>query len=114
MQITRMDKLGISTRVDGDAYDQNELRNRRVTAIVKNARGQTFEFTGKVVFTDPNKGLSGDYAVIAEVDNRRSDDGSYWLLTPGSAVDMQVHFDDDGANPIVQSADNSFSIGSNK
>jgi hypothetical protein len=44
-----------------------------------------------MVFVSPLDESGGDYKVVAEVENRRSEAAKQWLLRPGKTVTMTVH-----------------------
>ncbi|MEM9412041.1 MAG: HlyD family secretion protein, partial [Planctomycetota bacterium] len=101
IKIARMDRIRISTTVDGNQYRPSQISDRAVTVTLNLPNEKLATFEGKVVFVAPNRSTKNEYIIWAEVDNLLDDNGGkHWLLNPGNTVDMKIHL----GKPALQSA----------
>ena len=101
MKIAQMDRLRISTSVDGNRYNPHQISDRTVTVTLTLPGNQPATFEGQVVYVAGSRGLRNEFMVWAEVENRtHNNDGQHWILNPGSTVDMTIHLN----KPVLQSA----------
>jgi multidrug efflux pump subunit AcrA (membrane-fusion protein) len=91
LKIVRMDRLRVGGVVSASDFNPEELKGRKVTIEVRLARDHREQFTGKIVFVDPQLQLDNRYRVLAEVTNR-SEKGM-WVLRPGADATMRIHLD---------------------
>jgi macrolide-specific efflux system membrane fusion protein len=90
-RVVRTDKVKVEGYVDAAAWDPEQVRDRPVTVQVTLAKDRRESFAGRMVFVSPLDESGGDYKVVAEVENRRSEAAKQWLLRPGKTVTMTVH-----------------------
>ncbi len=102
MHIVFLERLLVKGRIDSRAYSYSELIDRPVTAELELARGRREQFTGKIVFANPQINDSLTFEVWAEVDNRM--ENGHWLLEPGREGLLTIDVGNaaaDGARPAV-------------
>lgn len=87
LRLMRMDRLTVEGSLKYRDYEAGQVANQPVTVDVELAHGRKAQFTGKVVFVDPEV-LAGNYKVRAEVDNRK--ENGQWLLRPGAHAAMTI------------------------
>ncbi len=87
LRLLRMDRLTVEGSLKYSEYEPGQVANQPVTVDVELARGRKAQFTGKIVFVDPEV-LAGNYKVRAEVDNRK--ENGQWLLRPGARASMTI------------------------
>ncbi len=87
LRLLRMDSLTVEGSLKYTEYEPGQVANQPVTVDVELARGRKAQFTGKIVFVDPEV-LAGNYKVRAEVDNRK--ENGQWLLRPGARASMTI------------------------
>lgn len=87
--IVRLDRLRIQGRLQVATSDPAEIHGKAVTVVVELAHGRQESFTGEITFVDPRANLGGEYAVCAEVLNRKINDN--WVLRPGVRAQMTIH-----------------------
>ncbi|MGL6226371.1 MAG: efflux RND transporter periplasmic adaptor subunit [Thermoguttaceae bacterium] len=91
LRIIRLDKLRIQGRVDGKRLTQEMVDNKLVTITAPKINGKQETFQGKVVYASPELLMDQHFLVHVEVDNRM--ENGYWLLSPGSFVELVIHLD---------------------
>lgn len=91
LRIIRLDKLRIQGRVDGKRLTQEMVDNKLVTITAPKVNGKQETFQGKVVYASPELLMDQHFLVHVEVDNRM--ENGYWLLSPGSFVELVIHLD---------------------
>jgi multidrug efflux pump subunit AcrA (membrane-fusion protein) len=74
--------------VDASGWNPVDIRDRPVTVEARLAGGQAETFQGRIFNVKPRM-ESGNYRVVAEVENRQSD--GEWLLRAGQFVTMTIH-----------------------
>jgi len=93
MHIVRLDRLQVEGYLKSSQYAAQDIRDRKVVVSISLAHHpEPVQFAGQVVFVSPLVEASGEYRVLAEVDNRqaaagRNDD---WLLSPGVTASMTI------------------------
>ncbi len=92
-RIVRMNRIRVQGFVLASQYDPQELLGRQATVVTELARGRRATFGGQIVHVGLEKTSIQDasYVVWAEVDNQV--ENGYWVLLPGSAVDLTIHLD---------------------
>ncbi len=90
LHVVRMNRLYVETYLNANQVNPNEVDGRRVSVVVKLARGQTESLQGRIVFASPQLVAGGDFNVRAEVENRLVN--GRWLLGPGRNATMTIHF----------------------
>ncbi len=110
MKIARMDKLRVTRLVDGSQFHPQQLAGRKVSVKHITAGNREVEFTGEVVFVDPQKRLNNQFMLWADIDNRMITGSGFWVLQSGDEVNMTIHLDES----VAQSAGRSVSGGSTK
>ena len=89
LQMARMDVLRVEGQIDGTRYNPEEIMGKPVTVSVERARGETLQFSGRIVFVDLRQSSLKKYQVRAEVNNQQSN--GFWLLNPGADAQMTIH-----------------------
>jgi macrolide-specific efflux system membrane fusion protein len=87
-RLIRTDRLYVEGYVDAARWNPADIRDRPVTVESRLAGGQAETFRGRIFNVKPRM-ESGNYRVVAEVDNRQSD--GEWLLRAGQFVTMTIH-----------------------
>lgn len=87
-RLIRTDRLYVEGYVDAARWNPADIRDRPVTVEAKLAGGKAETFRGRIFNVKPRM-ESGNYRVVAEVDNRQAD--GEWLLRAGQFVTMTVH-----------------------
>jgi len=87
-RVIRVDRLKVEGFVDANKFDAVDVRDRPVTVEGRLAGGRTESFDGRIVNVRPRI-ESGNYRVVAEVDNRQVE--GEWLLRAGQFVKMTIH-----------------------
>lgn len=87
LRLMHMDQLTVEGSLKYSDYEAGEVANQPVTVDVELARGRKAQFSGKIVFVDPEV-LAGSYKVRADVENRK--ENGQWLLRPGAHATMTI------------------------
>lgn len=87
-RLIRTDRLYVEGYVDASGWNPVDIRDRPVTVEARLAGGQAETFQGRIFNVKPRM-ESGNYRVVAEVENRQSD--GEWLLRAGQFVTMTIH-----------------------
>jgi multidrug efflux pump subunit AcrA (membrane-fusion protein) len=87
-RLIRTDRLYVEGYVDAARYNPGDIRDRPVTVAARLAEGQQESFGGRI-FTVKPRMESGNYRVVAEVENRQAE--GEWLLRAGQFVTMTIH-----------------------
>jgi multidrug resistance efflux pump len=87
-RLIRTDRLYVEGYVDATRWNPADIRDRPVTVESRLAGGKTETFKGRIFNVKPRM-ESGNYRVVAEVDNRQST--GEWLLRAGQFVTMTIH-----------------------
>jgi multidrug efflux pump subunit AcrA (membrane-fusion protein) len=87
-RLIRTDRLYVEGYVDAARFNPGDVRDRPVTVAARLAGGREASFAGRIFNVKPRM-ESGNYRVVAEVENRQ-DDGE-WLLRAGQFVTMTIH-----------------------
>jgi RND family efflux transporter MFP subunit len=93
LRLLRMDRLTVEGSLKYSDYEPAQVANQPVTADVDLAHGRKAQFSGKIVFVDPEV-LAGNYKVRAEVANRK--ENGEWLLRPGAHATMTIQLTGQG------------------
>jgi biotin carboxyl carrier protein len=88
-EVAQLDKLKISTQVDGNRITQEQVDKKRVTVTARNPNGQDDVFEGFVRYAAPTFDSNRQFPVEIEVDNRLVN--GYWQLLEGDFVDVVIH-----------------------
>jgi multidrug efflux pump subunit AcrA (membrane-fusion protein) len=88
LRLVRMDRLRIEGFVDARQFGDEEIIDRPVQVRLQRQRGQSQEFSGRIVFVSPLIEANGHYRVWAEVDNQQAK--GRWLLRPGMDVRLTI------------------------
>ena len=87
-RVIRTDRLYVEGYVDAARWNPAEVRDRPVTVEARLAGDQQESFQGRIFNVKPRM-ESGNYRVVAEVDNREVE--GEWLLRAGQFVTMKIH-----------------------
>jgi multidrug efflux pump subunit AcrA (membrane-fusion protein) len=87
-RLIRTDRLYVEGYVDASGWNPVDIRDRPVTVEARLAGGQAETFQGRIFNVKPRM-ESGNYRVVAEVENRQAD--GEWLLRAGQFVTMTIH-----------------------
>jgi len=87
-RLIRTDRLYVEGYVDAARWNPADIRDRPVTVEARLAGGKAETFRGRIFNVKPRM-ESGNYRVVAEVDNRQA--AGEWLLRAGQFVTMTVH-----------------------
>jgi multidrug efflux pump subunit AcrA (membrane-fusion protein) len=93
MHIVRLDRLQVEGHLKSSQYAAEDVRDRKVVVSISLAHHpELVQFAGQVVFVSPLAEASGEYRVLAEVDNRQTAAGrnNDWLLRPGVMASMTI------------------------
>lgn len=93
MDIVRLDRLQVEGYLKASQYAPTDIRDRKVVVSVSLAHHpEPVQFPGQIVFVSPIVEASGEYRVLAEVDNRKDTTGRNddWLLRPGDTASMTI------------------------
>jgi multidrug efflux pump subunit AcrA (membrane-fusion protein) len=86
--VIRTDRLYVEGYIDAARFNPVDVRDRPVTVEARLADDRRESFTGRIFNVKPRM-ESGNYRVVAEVDNRQVD--GEWLLRAGQFVTMTIH-----------------------
>ena len=89
IRLARMDRLHVQGFLNSNLFNPHEVQGKEVTISVPVARGETIEFTGKIVFVSFMKANANSFVVKAEVENRIQD--GRWMLLANEEVTMRIH-----------------------
>ncbi len=92
LRIVSMSQLRVEGYLKADEYQPHEIIGRPVTIDAKLPHGRTERFHSTITFANPEVEASGEYIVRCEVTNRL--EKAYWLLLPGTNVEMTIQLDD--------------------
>ena len=101
-RVVRTDRLRVEGYVDSARWDPEQVRDRPVTVTVTFADARSESFEGRIVFTSPLVDSGGDYRVWAEVENRRVEGSSQWLLRAGQSATMRIHSKQPPLPPVTR------------
>jgi multidrug efflux pump subunit AcrA (membrane-fusion protein) len=87
-RLIRTDRLYVDGYVDAARWNAADIRDRPVTVEARLAGGQAETFRGRIFNVKPRM-ESGNYRVVAEVENRQAE--GEWLLRAGQFVTMTIH-----------------------
>jgi len=87
-RLIRTDRLYVEGYVDAARYNPGDVRDRPVTVEARLAGGRQESFSGRIFNVKPRM-ESGNYRVVAEVENRQAE--GEWLLRAGQFVTMTIH-----------------------
>ena len=87
-RLIRTDRLYVEGYVDAARWNPGDIRDRPVTVEARLAGGRNESFKGRIFNVKPRM-ESGNYRVVAEVENRQAD--REWLLRAGQFVTMTIH-----------------------
>jgi multidrug efflux pump subunit AcrA (membrane-fusion protein) len=87
-RLIRTDRLYVDGYVDAARWNAADIRDRPVTVEARLAGGLAETFRGRIFNVKPRM-ESGNYRVVAEVENRQAD--GEWLLRAGQFVTMTIH-----------------------
>jgi macrolide-specific efflux system membrane fusion protein len=93
MHIVRLDRLQVEGYLKASQYAATDILDRKVVVSISLAHHpEPVQFAGQVVFVSPIVEASGEYRVLAEVDNRQATTGRNddWLLNPGVTASMTI------------------------
>lgn len=86
--VIRTDRLYVEGYVDASCWNPGDIRDRPVSVEARLAGDRRESFSGRIFNVKPRM-ESGNYRVVAEVDNRQAD--GEWLLRTGQFVTMTIH-----------------------
>lgn len=89
IRLARMDRLHVQGFLDSTLFNPHEIQGKPVTISVLVARGQSIEFTGKIVFVSFEKANANAFVVRAEVENRQ--ENGRWMLLANEEATMRIH-----------------------
>lgn len=87
-RLIRTDRLYVEGYVDATRWNPADVRDRPVTVEARLAGGKGEAFKGRIFNVKPRM-ESGNYRVVAEVENRQA--AGEWLLRAGQFVTMTIH-----------------------
>ena len=87
-RVIRTDRLYVEGYVDAARWNPADVRDRPVTVEARLAGDQQESFKGRIFNVKPRM-ESGNYRVVAEVDNREVE--GEWLLRAGQFVTIKIH-----------------------
>ena len=87
-RLIRTDRLYVDGYVEASRWNSSDVRDRPVTVEARLAGGKQETFQGRIFNVRPRM-ESGNYRVVAEVENRQAD--GEWLLRAGQFVTMTIH-----------------------
>jgi multidrug efflux pump subunit AcrA (membrane-fusion protein) len=89
LRLARLDTMNIEGDIDASLYDPHEIKGCPVTVEVELARGRKELLDGRIVYVSSVVGGHGEYAVRAEVTNRK--EYGHWVLRHGLKAKMTIH-----------------------
>jgi RND family efflux transporter MFP subunit len=87
-RVIRTDRLYVEGYIDASRWNPSDVRDRPVTVEARLAGDLRESFQGRIFNVKPRM-ESGNYRIVAEVDNRQVN--GEWLLRTGQFVTMTVH-----------------------
>lgn len=93
VRVAPLSKIRVRGTIDGVEFNPREIMGKPVTVSLTRAHNEVVQFFGVVVLTSLESNGPQSFAVIAEVENRKDEDGRLYMLRPVSSVIMDIHID---------------------
>jgi hypothetical protein len=90
LRIINLERLTVKGFLKRSEHNPQDVAGKAVTVRAALKGGHVETFTGKIKYVAQELLDGESYAVVAEVDNRKAEGSEYYLLQPGTSVDLEI------------------------
>lgn len=90
LRIINLDRLSVKGFLRRDEYNPEDVAGKTVTVKASLKNGHVETFAGKIKYVAQELLDGESYAVEAEVENRKAEGTEYYLLQPGTSVNLEI------------------------